>query len=600
MSGVRTVLRIPERYPDWVPGATIAIACGVIYLALRPPLFDFDGYMYRMYALQPDRFQETNPHHLLWNSVQILLAYIANASGYPTTVPFQIFGILINCTTLFVFYSLLWKTNGDLLVAGSAVLLVAFSPAFWYLGSQNEPYPLAFLAMVLYLGAWHTKDGGPPRGLRLLAAGLSLTAAIFFQQAVITLVPAAVVVMVIFSRERTGYRLVRGFAWGASIAAFVLGAYFFFWRISEETQGLFRWSTDYLESVHPLQLFQLGFLVSFARSIIGLSGSLVQSEGIQSFLALNFSPRAILTLYGLAGLAACVGVAMLGLWADLSRRLLQLTRSALFTVSILSVICWWAFAFAWEAATPHYWVLGHFPALLCLGMLLRERPRYSKWVFAASITLLSTWNIYQNNRYDKTYSRNFPEPLLASIRQHVGAHDIFIVLGNDDWFGGMNYDLLFRCLRYSSGNPGLAILNDFVIPAVGSESWNEHLRDKIEATLDSGGKVFVAAHLFNPKAYADLSATNDPFTEQINEQYLAINGPAIYQEVWQLFGHYRLEKSDFKIGLDAFFIAQHRTTASYRRSVDRLHKLQGKRERPGITSSVYYLLRARHLFANLS
>jgi hypothetical protein len=560
VSSVRTVLRIPDRYPDWVPGATIAIACGAIYLALRPPLFDFDGYMYRVYALLPSRFYNTNPHHLLWNSVQILLAYIANSGGYPTTVPFQIFGILINCTTLFVFYSLLRKTNGDLLVAGSAVLLVAFSPAFWYLGSQNEPYPLAFLAIVLYLEAWHTKDDGPPHGWRLLTAGLSLTAAIFFQQAVIILVPVAVVVMVIFGGETTGYRFFRGCVWGASITAFVFVAYLFFWKIAKEEQGLFRWSTDYLQSVHPLQLFQLGFLVSFARSIMGLSGSLVQSEGIQSFLALNFSPKAILALYGLAGLAACVGVAMLGLWAVPSQRLLRLTRSALFTVSLLSVICWWAFAFAWEAVTPHYWVLGHFPALLCLGMLLRERPRYSKWVFAASVAFLSTWNIYQNNLYDRTCSRNFPEPLLASIERHVGAHDIFIVLendtllGNEEWFGGMNYDLLFRCLRYSSRNPGLAILNDFVIPAASSESWREQLRQKIESTLDSGGTVFVAAHLFDPKAYASLSAINDPFTEQINEQYVAINGSALYQQIGQLLGHYKLEKSDFKIGSDNFFI----------------------------------------------
>src|SRR5271157_4101745 len=95
-----------------LPGVVISIACGAIYLASRPPLFDYDGYMYRFYAMQLDRWQNTNPHHVLWNPVQILMvAASAKLIGYPSTIPCQVVGILIGCITLALFYVLLCKAG---------------------------------------------------------------------------------------------------------------------------------------------------------------------------------------------------------------------------------------------------------------------------------------------------------------------------------------------------------------------------------------------------------------------------------------------------------------------------------------------------------
>jgi hypothetical protein len=138
-----------------------------------------DGYVYRLYALLPSRWSKVNPHHLLWDYVQILLAELGSLSGHSTTVPFQLFGIAVNCVTLLLFFPLLREVSGSRMFSAAGTVLVAFSPKFWFLGFQNQPYPLMFLAVVLYLRAWWTPDGTAPVGLRFVAAGACMVAAIF-------------------------------------------------------------------------------------------------------------------------------------------------------------------------------------------------------------------------------------------------------------------------------------------------------------------------------------------------------------------------------------------------------------------------------------
>lgn len=104
---MNTLLRLRNKYQEWVLGGVIAIACGAFYLATRPPLFDNDGYRDRLYALDTDWFNNTNPHHLVWNIIQVLIASVAAWSGHATTVPFQLVGILASCSTLFFLFSLL-------------------------------------------------------------------------------------------------------------------------------------------------------------------------------------------------------------------------------------------------------------------------------------------------------------------------------------------------------------------------------------------------------------------------------------------------------------------------------------------------------------
>ncbi len=537
----------------WLSGAVLALVCAVVYLALRPPLFDFDGYMYRLYALLPSRFYDINPHHLLWDPVQILLASVARAVGYPTTVPFQIFGIIVNCTTLFCFYLLLRNADAGAFFSGAAVVFMAFSPAFWYLGLQNHPYTVVFLAFVLYLHCWRAEGATIRWRWRLLAAA-ALTAVILFHQAVILLVPVAVVVLILFDREAPGRRLAAGLAWGAGVTAVVVGTYFCFWTYVSPGEGLLRWSAGYMESVHPVQLFQLGFPKSFARSVMGLSAALLQDAKIELFLEYHFSPETIFEMYAGAGLTALIGSVVIVLQAGPRRTFLRLIRSnALFAISLFSMITWWAFAFSWEAATAHYWVLSLFPALVCLGLLVRRSHRQRHYLAGAIVVLVSVWNVWSNVATDRDLSRNFPEPLVASIERYVGPHDIFIVFGNDEWFGNVNYILLFNCLRYLGNERGVAIFNDYIVPAPTSASWQRSFGDKIDSTLDSGGQVFLAAHVFDHETYMDLSLADDPFNEQVNTQYLPVDGLGLERDIQRFFANYKLEGSDLRVGSDSYF-----------------------------------------------
>ncbi len=541
---------------NWVVAASLAVGCGAAYLVLRPPLYDFDGYMYRLYSLLPSRFTNANPHHLLWNSVQILLTACAALLGQPNTVPFQIFGILVNCLTLFVIYWLLRTISNSRVIAIAGVIFVAFSPSFWYVGLQNHPYPLTFLTIVLYLMAWQREDGGAPEGWQLFVAGLSLALAILFHQAVIFLLPVATSVLVLYGRGTVWQKLTRALVWTAGVAGLVATAYICLWQfvITGPEQTIVRWSTDYLNTVHPVQLFELKFRTTFARSVMGLSGMLVQDYRIRWLLDADLSPNVIIALYDGIGLFAVVAL-LIAMYRALARGALLplLRRNSLFVLSLLSLGAWWAFAFAWEPATVHYWTLSLFPALVCIATLVRGRSINGHWLIA-TVLLVSVWNCYFNYAFDRNNSRNFPDPLLASIHQHVGVHDIFVVLSDDHWFAGVNYILLFRVLSYSAQNPGVAVFNDFILSPGGMQDWRAKLRTKIDSTLDSGGQVFVASHVFDPGSYGDLSALNNPFNEQINERYLTVDGAAIYQDLRRFFARYQLKESNFSVGSDPYFV----------------------------------------------
>jgi hypothetical protein len=523
---------------------------------LRPPLYDFDGYMYRLYALLPGAFYNVNPHHLLWNAVQLLVVSFAGFFGYPSIVPFQIFGILTSTVTLLLFYHLMWSASGDKLIGGASVILVASSPSFWQLALQNSPYPLAFLAVVLYLLAWRTDDGQPPAGARLWAAGLAVAAGVFFHQAMILLVPPGMLALMIYGSPPPPHRVARGLVWGATIAALVLGVYVVYARQLgiADPREFSRWLTAYVDSVHPIQLLQLGVAKCFSRSVIGLTSSLLQSQRLELFLIARFSSTTILALYGTAGIVAVGAVAAACRTAALRQQIGTLFKHvSLFAISLLSVAFWWAFAFAWESATPHYWALSLFPALIAVGFVLRHRSPTARWIFVATALLVAGWNSYANHQVDRSESRNFPEPLLASIQDHLGDRDIFIVLGDDHWYGGMNYILLSRILKYRPRDPLVTILNESMVLQKRPQSWRRVLDERIKSTLNSGGRVFVAAHVFNHTEYEDLAVLQNPFAEQIDAPYLAIDPEILYQQVQQIFRDYALRKSDFRIGSDDYY-----------------------------------------------
>jgi|GEM_PF-2139181 len=543
-----------DRIQPWIPSAIVAVACGAVYLAFRPPIFDSDGYSDLLAALGPNRIDNIDPLHLLSVPIQILLVTIVGAKGYPPTMPFQVLGIALNCATLFLFGALLLKCIGSRLFALSATLFVALSPRFWYVGFQNKPYPLFFLVSVLCLLAWCTTDGNPPSGLRLAASALCLSVAILIHEAAVFLVPAGVAALVLGGREPFGRRLVRAILWTSGVGAVVLAIYLYvWWLVANGDPGFLAWATENLVTQGPPQ-FQ--FPATVIQSVVGALGAVLKDDALRSFLSDNLPTRLILALYAGAGLLLCAATAW---WirstGSLPRLLALLRTNSLFMLSALFIAFWSVIVIAWEPVTSNHWVFVLFPLLVCLGLMLRDHHEVT--IFAAVVLVLSALNLYLDHAQDQSASRNAPEVLAATINRHLGEKDIFIVLANEDWYGDVEYELLFRYLKVASDERGVAILNDFVLPAGGTPSWRGRLRDRIDAAVDAGGNAYIAASVLDPDSYKDLANSKDAFSPKVDataRQYGALDGPALLRDIRDILSRYDLQDSDFKLGDDQFLV----------------------------------------------
>ena len=128
------------RYERWL-AAGVTIACASIYLALRPPIYDGDGYLDLIYAVGANRLDAVDPTHLLSIPIEIAMISVSGAHPYAPTIPFQVLGISLTCFALFYFCLLLMRIGASALVAATACVFVAMSPRVWYVAFQNKPYP---------------------------------------------------------------------------------------------------------------------------------------------------------------------------------------------------------------------------------------------------------------------------------------------------------------------------------------------------------------------------------------------------------------------------------------------------------------------------
>lgn len=547
---------VAEGIPLWAPGAVLAIASGILYFAVRPPMFDSDGYGDLLAALEPDRLASIDPLHLLTMPTQIILVSIAGANPYPSMAPFQVTGIVLSCATLFFFCALLLRSSGSRLFAIAAGILVAFSPRFWYVTFQNKPYPFLCLALVLYLYTWFTPDETPPTGVRLMVAGFFMSVLVLFHQAAVFLVPAGVLALTFFGKQSLTRRLACAITWGAGVTIVVLAVYLYAWRVATGGDRAFMsWALRQIEFNGPPEFH---FPQTLIQSVTGVFGLMLQDDAIRSFLQENLTIRATLAIYAGLGIFSILGVTTLIRWTQSNKRLLALARNnPLFTVSLLSICFWSVVVIIEEPVTSNHWVLVLFPGLVCLGLVLRGGSRRAVNAFAVIVLMLSGVNAYLNRSADLSASRNAPQRLVASIDRHLGKKDIFLVLANQDWYGDVEYELLFSYLRVASDRRGVAILNDFVLPAHGSRSWSDALKEKIDSTLNSGGQVFVAAHVLDADSYQDLGNSMNAFSpkeDHLSQQYETLGGPALLGQVTKVLNSYDLQQSNFKLADEEFMV----------------------------------------------
>jgi hypothetical protein len=519
---------------------SLVLLVAAVYAALRPPLYDFDGVMYRMHAAEPPALQ-INAHHVAWYAVQHGLA--AMAPERPEL--FQYFGIAVTAAALLAFHALLARAaRPDFALV--ATLLVGFSPQVWWLGLQNQPYPLVFLFVVLYLHAWMGKTA--PSGWRLAGAGATLAAAVLFHQGAAVLAAGGMLALTIVGEAPRRARTLTALAWGAATGAAVLAAYLWIGRVVDwrGVNGFLRWVTGYLRTQHPIQVEMPDYL---AKSVIGICRALLESDGLENQLAARFSYGQVLWVYGGAGMLAAT---VLG-FACRRIPVRALVRSnPLFAAALASLLSWSAFVFAWEPL-GYYWSLALFLALACAGAAARRDAR--AWgapmkIALAATAALSAWNVYASNARDRAGGINAPESLVPSIEEQLGPRDVFLVL-RQDWSGGMDYDLLFETLKRRPRNPAIFLIEDFVLQR-NPTPWQDRMSRRLESVWAAGGRVFAAEALFEDDAYADLARARNPFSTFVEETYRGIDGPALEREVQALVDRYTLVSSTFHVGLNAF------------------------------------------------
>jgi hypothetical protein len=545
---------VKSESPDYqtrIVALCVSLACAAIYLALRPPLFDFDGYGYLLSALGPDRLGNIDHLHVLWEPIQIALLKFAGGAEHPPAFLFQIVGIVLNCVALFFFCALLGKSSGSRLFAVASTLFIAFSPRFWYLGFQNEPYPALFLVLVLYLLSWSSANEKGPDGLRLAAGVVCLAGGILVHQAAVCFVPAGAIALVGFGSGTTLKRVARSVTWCAAIAALVLPVYLYVWAMVDSGTPFLSWTIEDLATQHSLHFEVPSTAI---KAVIGALGAIVQDGAIRLFLDRHLSPSQILGFYGVIGAAICCGALIFAWRSGAYRILLRLIRTnPLFAVSLLSILFWSAIVIAYEPVTQNYWLVDILLAFVAIGLVIRDRRWNGVPALAGVLLVLSLINAWLNHVNDLEASLNAPEHLVVSIDRYVGKRDIFMILADHDWYGDVEYELLFNYLRVSSDLRGVAILNDFVLPAKGSRSWRDQLHNKIDSTLSSCHRVFVAANVLDPRSYWDLAGTKDPFSPFVNKEYVGLNGSELMGQIAEVLEPYRMVNSELRIGSDRYF-----------------------------------------------
>jgi hypothetical protein len=532
-----------------VIATTLAVFVSIlsIYLLLRPPLFNYDGYTYRLQALQPAEGGFINPHHLLWYPIQRVIAEVGSAVGSPSPEVFQLFGVLINSVSLALLCLLLVRLTNRLAVPVAMTIFIAFSPRIWNLGLQNQPYPLLDLFVVVFL--WTVAGRAVPSRLRLAAGGLALAAAVLLQQAMALVVPAVAFGFVLAGEGPFKGRLKLAAIWAGGTTLVVAAVYALMARAAGvKATGFLNWTLAYLHTQHGIRV---DWLQSPVKSASGLLGTVLDTAWIRNICDQQKNGKLFWGLYGGLAVAGCIVAVVLVFRRGTRERLMRLLLSnMLFTSVVMMVLAWSSFVFFWEPA-GYYWSVDLFPIAVLASLWLRASRRRTALLVAGALVAVSGWNLHANHRQDQANNVSFPPPLLEQIHAQLGPNDVFIVAGRE-WYAGIDYDLLLECLGDWPSRPAKALLDEYVMPGSG-EPWQQKLDRDIWATLASGGRVFVADHVFWSETYHDLEQTADIFSAYPREEFAGVNGEKLRKEIQSYFDRYQLTGSNFKIAKDPFW-----------------------------------------------
>lgn len=536
-----------ERWSARLAALAAGIGIALISFTLRPPLHNYDGYLYRLQALAPFAGDAINPHHLLWYPVQKAIAMATGALGSPSPEAFQAVGILVNALGLAWFCLLLAQRTGKLVLPFALTLYIALSPRIWHLSLQNQPYPLLDLWVVAFL--WGLSEGGSLPAWRLTVCGAALGMAVLLQQGMALAVPAVALGMSFVGSGPWRGRLKTALGWAAATTAGITVVYLGLAALAGvRPSGFIGWTTMYLQEQHGIQL---QWPQTAIKSAFGMVSAVVDLSWINDRFNTPPTRRLITGAYGTLLAVGCGVLAMILIKRRHRLRLLHHMRtSAGFACTLALLLAWTVFVILWEPA-GYYWCVGLIPvAFLATGQMSRLGQR-AGLALAGVLLLVSGWNLKGDYRAELALSVNYPPPMLDQIRAGLGPDDVFIIAGRD-WYGNIDYDLLLGCLDDWPRDPAIALLDEYVMERE-MQPWQQSLDRDIGSVIMRGGHVYLAKHVLQKETYDDLAEIQDPFSQYYRQEFLGVNEQSLQQQIQQFFAHYELRPSRFRIGGNEFW-----------------------------------------------
>lgn len=540
VSGVPLELRALER--SVADRVAIGGLVALIYLIARPPLYQRDGFMYHLFAR--DFLGGANPHHLLWNGVQVLIARGAAFVGVTSVLPFQLAGMLCGAASAVLLYELLLHVGGQRLFAASAAVFVALTPWSWFMVFQNQPYALMFMLLILFIGSFASKTGEMPLGWRFAAAAASGVAMISLQQAAVLIVAGAGLCFLILSGVRRA--LFWASATGVPTAVLYIGIALL--KGVRTVSGFAQWLTAYLHSQHSLQS---RFPESLPQSVMGLISAFINQERFKEAIVERWSAAEILWFYGLLGVfLVIVGTKLL------RPRRRSLAERACFRavvwICLASIASWGFFCLLWEP-TNYYWYVLLAPFFVYIAAELRLTTRRARTA-AVMLGAATIWNVVANHALDLDGAERAPEPQLRVLEQHLRPNDVLWVV-DLGWSDGIDYDLLSSTLAFERAGT-IGSMSDLVGRSRDTDAWQRALQDSSQRTIDRGGRVFLSDRVFDPDAF-DQSWASSPFADYRVERPFPIDWVRLSRELPAFVEqHYDIRPAGFLVGADTIWRLQ--------------------------------------------
>ena len=515
---------------------------------LAPPLYNFDGYMYRLQGRSP--LENLNPTHLVWMPIQAVIWQVCDWFHWSSPVPFQVVGILVAALAHALFFRLLARRKALIPLALTTAVFVATSPCVWQLTPINQPYPPVFLLVVLLLFVWQTV---PVRPTALLGLGGLIFLAALFQEAAGVWCGTCIGLLIFLTTGSWRQRWGRALGWGVSVGLAVLGTFVVAARLLEidSVRGFFGWIVGYARSQHGLLQRPIANLV---KAGMGIGQSLVHCDRLVDWLQQRYSAAQIL-----AGTAVVeVGVLAVGLGAlgfSKPRRWAQHWpwRTPLFLAGLALAGVWSAFCVIWEP-TGHFWSVALFPLLTVVVLILDTAPAVGRGLVIGLLLAGTVWNVHENRRVDRQNGTRFPDPQLARIRQVLRPQDELVFL-QQVWIDQVDYDLLVNCLEFEGRTNTIALVEKYL--AASPLNWEVALAHEINTVFSKGGRLYISHLVFRPEFYDDLAGDGafSPYSIEANH---SIQGPALFARVQRFFQHYQREPAELQLGADHFWVVTRR------------------------------------------